>query len=95
MRIWEFANTDVMELKPEEKDRLEMLFCMNYEITSLNDEDAYFRWIYTFPDEANIYDYIDIAMDEKAFAECMETYEKIRERYKKDGFFIGKKVYAF
>ena len=85
----------------QKKDRLNAIIAMDFMVRSMNDESAYFTWIYVVPDCSNEYDYIDFAANDEGtdtnqlFAEAVELFKKLWRRYadEKGGLYIGDKVY--
>ena len=60
--------------------KISLLEQMNEVMKSMNNENAYYTWIYTVPDEATREDFEDIAMDDEFFNECRALFDKL---YKK------------
>lgn len=58
---------------------------MHEYVKHLNDEDAYFWWIETVPDECDITELIEIADDKEMFIDVCNLFGKIVKRYGKYG----------
>ena len=67
--------------------KISLLEQMNEVMKSMNNENAYYTWIYTVPDEATREDFEDIAMDDEFFNECRALFDKLYKRYHKDGLY--------
>lgn len=97
----EEAKQIVRNFTSVERDRLDAIIAMDFMVRSMNDESAYFTWIYVVPDCANEYDYIGLAENDKEtgtnelFDEAVELFKKLWRRYanEKGGLYIGDKVY--
>lgn len=97
----EEAKRIVGNFTPIEKDRLNAIIAMDFMVRSMNDESAYFTWIYVVPDCSTEYDYIDFAANDEGtdtnqlFDEAVELFKKLWRRYadEKGGLYIGDKVY--
>ena len=68
--------------------RLENVMLMHETILSMNNENAYFSWIYRMPDEPTIEDFNDFAEDEEEYMELYLYFNKLFKRYIKDGLFL-------
>lgn len=75
------------------KRRFEIVKAMHSIICAMNNEEAYFRWIYIVPDEADEEDLRDIAASDELFADAVSAFKRIFTAYKDDGLFIDKKVW--
>lgn len=58
------------------KYRVRKLKAMHEMMLNINDEEYYFTWIYTIPDEPSEEDFEDIAED-------VETYNEVEELFKR------------
>lgn len=72
-------------------ERFQIAKAMHQIIRCMNNEDAYMAWIYTVPDEASDEDLMDIAKDDKLFADTCNAFKSIFAEYQKDGLYIDKK----
>lgn len=85
----------------KEMERLNAIIAMDIMVRNMNNESAYFTWIYLVPDCANEYDFIDFAKNEegteknKMFDATVALFKKLWEQYasKDDGLYIGNKTY--
>ena len=68
------------------EDRLNAVRLMHGVMTSMNNEDAYMAWIWVMPDEPSEDDFEYFA-DEIEFDELKQTFDRLFNRYKKDGLF--------
>lgn len=59
------------------RSRISQLKAMHQLICEANDEDIYFSWIATFPDEPSDEDFYDVAMDDEAYNECFDEFVKL------------------
>lgn len=69
----EEAKQTVDNFSQKEKERLNAIIAMNIMVCNMNDESAYFTWIYLIPDCADEYDFIDFArmMKEQKKTNCL------------------------
>ena len=65
------------------QDAIELLQSMHYIISSINDEEAYERWIYMVPDGATKEDFRDIATDQELFDDTVDLFHAIIKEYLK------------
>lgn len=72
-------------------EKFEILKAMNLLVKSMNNEDAYERWIYTVPDQAGDDELMYIAADEdeSIFREACQDFRRICHDYLDDGIFAG------
>ena len=97
----EEAKQIVRNFTSVERDRLDAIIAMDTMVRNMNDESAYFTWIYVVPDCANEYDYIGLAENNtetdtnELFDEAVELFKKLWRRYadEKGGLYMGNKVY--
>ena len=97
----EEAKQIVRNFRSVERDRLDAIIAMDTMVRNMNDESAYFTWIYVVPDCANEYDYIGLAENNtetdtnELFDEAVELFKKLWRRYadEKGGLYMGNKVY--
>lgn len=75
------------------KEKFNIVKGMNEVILSMNNEEAYMTWIYIVPDEASDYDFMDIADDEELFADTVQCFKRLMNKYLKDGLYIDGKLY--
>lgn len=57
--------------------RVRQLKAMHALMCDANDEEIYGAWVYTMPDEPTEEDFIDIAMDDKAYNECFDAFLRL------------------
>ena len=69
------------------EDRFEFVRLMHDTMCDMNNEDAYFAWIWIMPDCPTREDLEWFAEDEKEFEELKQTFIKLLERYAKDGLY--------
>lgn len=74
-------------------ERYHFMKAMHSIVCSLNNEEAYYEWIYLVPDQASDEDLFDIAEDDDMFKEACETFRNIMSEYATDGFYINKKCW--
>lgn len=67
--------------------RLQNVMLMHETMLSMNDENAYFSWIYRMPDEPTLEDFNDFAEDEEEYIELYLYFNKLLKHYLKDGMF--------
>jgi hypothetical protein len=97
----EEAKQTVDNFSPKEKERLNAIIAMNIMVCNMNNESAYFTWIYLVPDCADEDDFIDFARNDeeteknKLFDEAVELFKKLWKNYaaEKNGLYIGGKLY--
>lgn len=77
----------------EQFTKYEMIKSMHTIVTALNNEEAYMKWIYIVPDEADEDDLKDIAEDEELFELTVKCFKGIMKHYLKDGLYINNKLY--
>lgn len=78
------------------QEKFELLKAMHTIIRMMNDEGAYFEWIYTIPDEADDEELMDIAEnDNETFAEAVTEFYRIIRKYREGGIYcnFSDKVY--
>lgn len=80
-----------MKIKTRET-RIKILSAMHELVINLNNENAYYSWIYIVPDGADMEDIIDIAEDDELYADAVELFKKIWNSYAKDGIYDGETV---
>lgn len=61
----EDAKMIVKNFSRKEMERLNAIIAMDIMVRNMNNESAYFTWIYLVPDCANEYDFIDFAKTRK------------------------------
>lgn len=71
------------------KARIELLKAMHLIMQTMNNEEAYFAWINTMPDEPQEDDFEFIAGDEEELKECVQAFKRIFVAYQKDGIYVG------
>ena len=97
----EEAKQTVDNFSPKEKERLNAIIAMNIMVCNMNDESAYFTWIYLVPDCADEDDFIDFARNDeeteenKLFDEAVELFKKLWKNYaiEENGLYIAAKTY--
>lgn len=62
-------------------------------ICAMNNEDAYFRWIYIVPDCATDEDLQEIAASDTLFADTVAAFKRIYTAYADDGLFVDRKLW--
>ena len=79
----------------EQQNRSEVLKAMNTIVKSLNDASGYYNcWIFTIPDQADDEELEEIAIEqEDTFAEAVNDFLFIMEKYSKSGLYINGKLY--
>lgn len=73
--------------------RYEIVKAMHEIVCAMNNEQAYFQWIYIVPDCATDEDLRDIAMDDSLFADTIAAFRRIFTDYKDYGLYIDRKVW--
>ena len=74
--------------------KFEIVKSMNTIVESLNNESAYYgSWIYIVPDQASDDDLRYIAEDKELFADTINCFKEIINKYLKDGIYVGGKLY--
>lgn len=97
----EEAKQTVDNFSQKEKERLDAIIAMHIMVCNMNDESAYFTWIYLVPDCADEDDFIDFARNDegmeenKLFDEAVELFKKLWRNYadEKAGLYIAGKTY--
>ena len=74
-------------------ERYEIVKAMHTIIKSMNNENAYMRWIYIVPDEASNEDLMDIAQSDELFADTCNAFKSIFTDCKAGGLYVDKKVW--
>ena len=74
-------------------ERYEIVKAMHTIIKSMNNENAYMRWIYIVPDEASNEDLMDIAQSDELFADTCNAFKSIFTDYKAGGLYVDKKIW--
>lgn len=74
--------------------RFNMIKAMNLLVCQMNDEEAYFRWIYVVPDEANDDDLMDVAEDDDLFNESCQLFNELVKDYGCSGYYVDNKVFG-
>ena len=74
-------------------ERYEIVKAMHTIIKSMNNENAYMRWIYIVPDEASNEDLMDIAQSDELFADTCNAFKSIFTDYNASGLYVDKKVW--
>lgn len=74
-------------------ERYKLMKAMNTIVRAMNNEDAYYEWINTVPDEADDNELMDIAQDDELFADSCDAFKSIMQTYIDDGFCIGNKAW--
>ena len=59
------------------KARINQLKAMHTLMQEANDEEIYYSWIDVMPDEPSEEDFREIAMNDKAYHECFDKFEKL------------------
>jgi hypothetical protein len=57
--------------------RVRQLKAMHELMREANDENIYYTWVYTMPDEPGEDDFKAIAMDDKAYNECFDAFTRL------------------
>ena len=87
------TESEVKIMYSDKDYRLDLIRGMNALIISMNNEEAYARWIYLVPDEATDEDLQEIAEDDELFDDAITLFCKLFNCYIKDGLFILNKLY--
>ena len=78
------------------KDRVKTLVNMDYLVTRLNNENAYYgHWVYLVPDDACIEDFEEIARDDELYGEVCKLFRELMGLYGADGFYAFMDEKAF
>ena len=73
--------------------RIDLIRGMNAIVISMNNENAYMRWINIVPDQCDDDDLEYIAESDELFTETVQLFVKIMKWYLKDGLYILGKLY--
>ena len=57
--------------------RINQLKAMHELMREANDEDIYYTWVYTMPDEPSEDDFKEIAMNDKTYNECFDAFLRL------------------
>ena len=57
--------------------RIRQLKAMHELMCRANDEDIYYTWVYTMPDQPSEDDFKEIAMNDKAYNECFDAFTRL------------------
>lgn len=68
--------------------KYELLQAMNTIISSLNNEEAYWRWADFIPDGATKQDLEDIASDSKYMNDVCNVFKTILDAFVEDGYYV-------
>lgn len=75
-------------------ERFEMLKAMNTLVKLMNNEEAYYEWIYIIPDQADDEELMDIVQNyPDILKDAVDCFKDVYKRYAKDGFYVDKKLY--
>ena len=74
--------------------RYELMKSMHNVICAMNNEEAYFRWVYIVPDCPTDEDLQDIAEDDEEFEEVCMFFRELVAEYSPDGFYVGRKTFG-
>ena len=69
------------------ESRMQLIKAMHIVVCSMNDEEAYARWIYLVPDCATVDDFDDIAHDDDLYGDCCDLFRELVQEYGKSGFY--------
>lgn len=69
--------------------KLELVKAMHSIVQAMNNEDAYFNWIYLMPDEPTEEDFMGFATNEDDFNDLTRSFFRLCKIYGKDGFYCG------
>ena len=97
----EDAKVIVKNFSRKEMERLNAIIAMDIMVRNMNNESAYFTWIYLIPDCADEYDFIDFARNDegteenKLFDEAVELFKELWRNYaaERKGLYIAGKTY--
>ena len=87
--VQDILNNGVKTYEPPKYDEqlLNNIKLMHNVMTSMNNENAYYSWIYVCPDEASEDDFIYIASNEDEYKDCEDTFYRLFKKYAKDGLY--------
>lgn len=87
--VQDILNNGVKEEEPPKYDEqlVKNLKLMHNVMMSMNNEDAYYSWIYVMPDEPSEDDFIYIASNADEYKDCEDTYYSLFKKYAKDGLY--------
>lgn len=79
----------VKKFEPPKGDEnlVKNLKLMHSVMMSMNNEDAYYSWIYVVPDEPSEEDFNYIASDADEYKDCEDTFNSLFKKYAKDGLY--------
>lgn len=69
------------------ESRMQLIKAMHIVVCSMNDEEAYEKWIYLVPDCATADDFDDIAQDDDLYGDCCDLFRELVQGYGKSGFY--------
>ena len=78
---------DEKEARQEMAKRIDWVRLAHETMKSMNNEEAYYSWIYTVPDEPWMDDFEDIAEDISEFEHVKKRFYDLYEEYGKDGLY--------
>lgn len=67
--------------------RYEFVELMHETMLSMNNEDAYFEWIYTMPDEPTDDDFMWFVENDDEYTELRDVFDELYNKYRKDGLY--------
>lgn len=76
-----------VETPTADENLVKKLKLMHNVMMSMNNEDAYYSWIYVVPDEPSEDDFIYIASDADEYKDCEDTFDSLFKKYAKDGIY--------
>lgn len=76
-----------VETPTADENLVKKLKLMHNVMMSMNNEDAYYSWIYVVPDEPSEDDFIYIASDADEYKDCEDTFDSLFKKYAKDGLY--------
>lgn len=87
--VQDILTNGVKKFEPPKGDEnlVKNLKLMHSVMMSMNNEDAYYSWIYVVPDEPSEEDFNYIASDEDEYKDCEDTFYSLFKKYAKDGLY--------
>lgn len=76
-----------VETPTADENLVKNLKLMHNVMMSMNNENAYYSWIYVCPDEPSEDDFIYIASNEDEYKDCEDTFYSLFKKYAKDGLY--------
>lgn len=70
-----------------DSNKVDEVRLMHQTMVSMNNEEAYDRWIYIMPDGADEYDFESFAEDNEDYIELCDVFNRLYKEYHKDGIY--------